>query len=149
MKTINIKIINDRVYNYCTLPKRATSGSAGLDLFACIDCSIILYPNKTYLISTGISIHINDTEIAGIILPRSGIGHHHGIILGNSVGLLDSDYQGEILISLWNRGEQQFVLTPGQRIAQLLFIPIITVRFIMVSSFNPSSRGTQGFGHSK
>lgn len=148
MKTINIKILNNRIHHYSILPKRATSGSAGLDLYACINDPIILYPKKTHLISTGIAIHINDPNIAGFILPRSGIGHSYGIILSNTIGLIDSDYQGELLVSLWNRGEKKFILKPGKRIAQLLFIPIITVNFSVVSSFIPSTRGTQGFGHS-
>lgn len=148
MKTINIKIINNLIHDYFIIPQRVTPGSAGLDLFACINNPIIIYPHKTYLISTGIAIHINDTKIAGIILPRSGIGHNHGIILGNSIGLIDSDYQGELLISLWNREDKQFILNPGKRIAQLLFIPVIAVNFVTVSSFTPSIRGTQGFGHS-
>lgn len=148
MKKINVKIINNSVNNYSVLPKRATYGSAGLDLFACINYPMVLYPKSTQLVSTGIAIHINDTKIAGIILPRSGIGHNYGIVLSNTVGLIDSDYQGEILVALWNRGNKKFILTPGQRIAQLLFIPIIAVNFSIVSSFVPSARGTQGFGHS-
>lgn len=150
MNTINIKIINDLIYKFSIFPKRATPGSAGLDLFACIDTPIILYPKKTHLISTGIAIHINNNKIAGMILPRSGIGHNYGIILGNTIGLIDSDYQGELLVSLWNRGEKQFIIIPGERIAQLLFVPIIAVNFKLVSSFDPSTskRGIKGFGHS-
>lgn len=148
MKTIKIKIINKNLLNYNVLPKQMTPGSAGFDLCACIDYPIILRPSETNLISTGIAIHINDVKIAGIILPRSGIGHKHGIILSNTIGLIDSDYQGEILVSLWNRGNKIFNINPGNRIAQLIFIPIIPIQFLLVSSFYPSIRGAQGFGHS-
>lgn len=147
MKVISIKIINNNVNNYFNLPKRMTLGSAGLDLFACIDSPILMCPQKTYLISTGIAIHIDNTKIAGIILPRSSMGHKYNIILGNSIGLIDSDYQGELLVSLWNRGKKQFLLIPGERIAQLLFISIIEVNFSVVSEFIPSTRGARGFGH--
>lgn len=151
IKNINIKIINKQIFQrfpILPVPKRLTAGSAGLDLFACINSPLILLPTETYLISTGIAIHIDDIKIAGIILPRSGLGHNHGIILGNSVGLIDSDYQGELFVSLWNRGKQNFLLNPGKRIAQLLFIPIISVNFTTVSEFIPSDRGNKGFGHS-
>lgn len=148
MKKIKLKIINKYIYNQFSLPKYITPESAGLDLLACLDYPITIYPKKTHLISTGIAIHINNIKIAGIILPRSGLGHNHGIILGNSIGLIDSDYQGEIMISVWNRGEEKFILHPGKRIAQLVFLPIIKIKFSLVESFEPSVRGCKGFGHS-
>lgn len=148
MKLIQIKIIDNRVFRYFPYLGYATSGSAGLDLPACLDSSLVIYPGETYLISTGIAIYISDVKIAGIILPRSGLGHKYGIVLGNLVGLIDSDYQGELMVSLWNRSQNKFIVQPGQRIAQLIFIPIIQVKFSVVSSFQPSARGSKGFGHS-
>lgn len=148
MTTINIKLINKHIYHNFSLPKYMTSGAAGLDLAACIKYPITIYPKKTHLIPTGIAIHINNVKIAGIILPRSGLGHNHGIILGNSIGLIDSDYQGELMISIWNRGKKRFIINPGKRIAQLVFLPIIKIKFSLVQSFNPSIRGSGGFGHS-
>ncbi|ADV33986.1 deoxyuridine 5'-triphosphate nucleotidohydrolase [Candidatus Blochmanniella vafra str. BVAF] len=148
-KTIDIKIVDNRVCRDFLLPRYMTEGSAGLDLFVCLDRPVIIYPNKTKLFSTGIAVYISDPKIAGIILPRSGLGHYHGIILSNSVGLIDSDYQGEIQVSLWNRGEEEFILTPGKRVAQLLFISLVQVQFSLVTSFKSCSmRGTKGFGHS-
>ncbi len=148
MKIINIKIIDNRIYNHFCFPKYATSGSAGLDLPACLDMPLTIYPGKTHLISTGIAVYISDSKIAGIILPRSGLGHKYGIVLGNLVGLIDSDYQGEIMVSLWNRGSKKYIVYPGKRIAQLVFIPIIQVKFSVVKSFIPTERGSDGFGHS-
>lgn len=148
MQIINIKIINDKILKHFSLPKYITSGSAGLDLIACIDYPITIYPKKTYLISTGIAIHIDNIKIAGIIAPRSGLGHKYGIVLGNLVGIIDSDYQGELMVSLWNRGNKKFLLKPGKRIAQLLFMPIIKIQFNIVHSFSSTKRGTKGFGHS-
>lgn len=148
MTTINIKIINKHIYQRFSLPQYMTSGSAGLDLLACLDHPLTIHSKETYLVSTGIAIHINNVKIAGIILPRSGLGHNHGIILGNSVGLIDSDYQGELMISIWNREKEKFILHPGKRIAQLVFLPIIKIKFSLVESFEPSDRGCGGFGHS-
>lgn len=148
MKTIRIKVLDTRICKNFVFPRYVTSGSAGLDLSACLDQSLVIYPGETHLVSTGIAIYIEDVKIAGIILPRSGLGHNHGIVLGNLVGLIDSDYQGELMISLWNRGHKKFVVNPGQRIAQLIFIPIIQVRLSLVLSFEPSIRGIKGFGHS-
>ncbi|URJ25438.1 dUTP diphosphatase [Candidatus Blochmannia ocreatus (nom. nud.)] len=149
MKIINIKIIDNRVYSYFCCPKYATAGSAGLDLPACLDDDLVIIPGKVYLISTGIAVHIADSSIAGIVLPRSGLGHKHGIVLGNLVGLIDSDYQGELMVSLWNRSAKEYIITPGKRIAQLVFISIFQVKFSIVESFLlPSVRGTRGFGHS-
>ncbi|URJ32701.1 dUTP diphosphatase [Blochmannia endosymbiont of Camponotus sp.] len=148
MKVINVKIIDNRIYKHFYLPKYATLGSAGLDLPACLDKPLTIYPGKTHLISTGIAIHISDTKIAGVILPRSGLGHKYGIVLGNLVGLIDSDYQGELIVSLWNRGSKKYIVYPGKRIAQLVFMPIIQVEFSIVKSFIPTERGSHGFGHS-
>ncbi|URJ28480.1 dUTP diphosphatase [Candidatus Blochmannia vicinus (nom. nud.)] len=148
MKTINIKIIDNRVINYFCFPRYATVGSAGLDLPACLSEPLTIYPGETHLIYTGIAIHISDIKIAGVILPRSGLGHKYGIVLGNLVGLIDSDYQGELMVSLWNRGSKKYVVHPGKRIAQLIFIPIIQVKFSVVKSFIPTERGSDGFGHS-
>ncbi|URJ29056.1 dUTP diphosphatase [Blochmannia endosymbiont of Camponotus sp. C-046] len=148
MKIINVKIINDKVYKNFSFPKYAALGSAGLDLSACLDKPLTICPGTTHLISTGIAVHIADSEIAGVILPRSGLGHKCGIVLGNLVGLIDSDYQGELMVSLWNRGLKKYVVYPGQRIAQLIFIPILPVKLSVVKSFIPTERGSNGFGHS-
>ena len=130
------------------VPEYATSGSAGMDLRACIDEKINLAPGETKLIPTGIAIHIADPSIAATILPRSGLGHKHGIVLGNLVGLIDSDYQGQIFISCWNRGQTAFDINPGDRMAQLVFIPVIQASFDIVEEFDGSIRGEGGFGHS-
>lgn len=148
MKTIRIKIIDNRVHKFFCLPRYITAGSAGLDLTACLDTSLVIFPGETHLISSGVAIYIADVEIAGVILPRSGLGHKYGIVLGNLVGLIDSDYQGELIVSLWNRSQKKFIVEPGQRIAQLVFIPIIRVKFSIVTSFEVSTRGSRGFGHS-
>ena len=134
--------------NEFPLPEYATVGSAGVDLRACIDSAIVLEPDQTKLIPTGIAIHINDTSMAATILPRSGLGHKHGIVLGNTVGLVDSDYQGQLFISCWNRSQSSFEIRPGDRIAQLMFLPIVQAEFDIVSDFTDnSSRGEGGFGH--
>ncbi|WWP00604.1 MAG: dUTP diphosphatase [Candidatus Dasytiphilus stammeri] len=148
MKKIDIKILDQRISNKLTLPSYATTGSAGMDLRACIDKVIQLIPGDTMLVPTGLAIHINDPSVAAMILPRSGLGHNHGIVLGNLIGLIDSDYQGELIISLWNRGENIFLIKPNERIAQLLFIPIIRTQFHLVQNFVPSRRGKGNFGHS-
>ncbi|PPI87731.1 dUTP diphosphatase [Candidatus Pantoea edessiphila] len=147
-KKIDIKILDNRLGKFFPLPNYTTPGSAGLDLRACIDNILEIKSNNTKLLSTGVSIHIADSEITALILPRSGIGHKNGIVLGNLVGLIDSDYQGELMVSIWNRGKSNFFIHPGDRIAQLVFIPIIKVEFNLVKKFNFSSRGQQGFGHS-
>lgn len=148
MRCIQIKIIDNRMYQYLPELRYITAGSAGLDLPACLDTTLTISPGETRLISIGIAIHIVDRKIAGVILPRSGLGHKYGIVLGNLIGLIDSDYQGELMVSLWNRSEQKFYIKPGQRIAQLIFIPIIQVKFVLVSIFETSVRGSRGFGHS-
>jgi dUTP pyrophosphatase len=130
------------------MPGRATAGSAGVDLRACIDGPLELAPGACKLISTGVAIHLGDPELAAMILPRSGLGHKHGIVLGNLVGLIDSDYQGELMVSCWNRGQTTFRIEPGERIAQLVVVPVVPFEFAVVESFAESARGAGGFGHS-
>ena len=144
---VDLKILNPRVGRDFPLPKRATAGSAGLDLRACLEQPLELAPGATALIPTGLAIHIADPELAALIIPRSGLGHKHGIVLGNLVGLIDSDYQGELMISCWNRGTQAFRIEPGERIAQLVVVPVVQVDFEVVESFEESVRGSGGFGH--
>jgi dUTP pyrophosphatase len=141
---IQLKLLDDKVKEY--LPQYATQGSAGLDLRACLDTPLILKPGQTELIPTGIAIHIEDNQLCGMILPRSGLGHKHGIVLGNLVGLIDSDYQGQLFISIWNRGQTEFVLNPLERIAQLVIVPVVQVGFELVDDFTQSDRGEGGFG---
>ena len=148
MKNIEVKILNSKIGKEIPLPAYATEGSAGVDLRACLDEKLILEPGKTELIPTGIAIHIQDRGLAATILPRSGLGHKHGIVLGNLVGLIDSDYQGQLFISCWNRGNTAFEIESGDRIAQLLFLPVIQAKFDIVDDFNQSNRGEGGFGHS-
>ena len=148
MLNIQLKILDSRVGQQYELPAYATSGSAGLDLRACLDEALQLSPGDTTLLSTGIAIHIGTPDVAAVILPRSGLGHKHGIVLGNLVGLIDSDYQGELKISCWNRGQDHFTIQPGDRIAQLVFIPVLQAAFEIVNTFDTSDRGEGGFGHS-
>jgi dUTP pyrophosphatase len=148
MTRIEYKILDPRIGAEFPLPAYATSGSAGLDLRACLDGPIILNPGDTSLIPTGLAIHIGDPGLAAVILPRSGLGHKHGIVLGNLVGLIDSDYQGQLLISCWNRGKDSFTIQPGERIAQLVFVPVLQVALQQVADFDQSHRGEGGFGHS-
>lgn len=144
MKNIELKILDERMRDQ--LPSYATKGSAGLDLRACIDAPLTIQPGSTYLIPTGIAVHIADPAYAAMILPRSGLGHKHGIVLGNLVGLIDSDYQGELMVSTWNRGTTPFVLNPMERLAQLIIVPVLQVGFTVVKSFDSSDRGADGFG---
>lgn len=144
MKTIDLKIIDARMRDQ--LPNYATAGSAGLDLRACIEVPLTIEPGSTHLIPTGLAIHIADPAYAAMILPRSGLGHKHGIVLGNLVGLIDSDYQGELMVSTWNRGATAFVLNPMERLAQLVIVPVLQVGFRVVDSFEESDRGAGGFG---
>ena len=144
MKNIELKILDERMRDQ--LPNYATTGSAGLDLRACIDAPLTIEPGSTHLIPTGIAVHIADPAYAAMILPRSGLGHKHGIVLGNLVGLIDSDYQGELMVSTWNRGATPFVLNPMDRLAQLIIVPVLQVRFTVVESFDSSDRGADGFG---
>ena len=144
MKKIDIKILDTRLKDQ--LPAYATPGSAGMDLRACIDQSMTVKPGDTWLIPAGIAVHLADPSLAALVLPRSGLGHKHGIVLGNLVGLIDSDYQGQILVSCWNRGQITFELNPLERIAQLVIVPIIQVKFNIVENFDLSHRGEDGFG---
>lgn len=147
MQKIQLKILDPRLGNSIDLPEYATTGSAGLDLRACLDEPVTLAPGETILIPTGIAIHIDDPALAAVLLPRSGLGHKHGIVLGNLVGLIDSDYQGQIFVSCWNRGQQPFEITIGERIAQMVFIPVVQVGFERVEEFTATERGAGGFGH--
>lgn len=145
---IQVKILDPRMGKVFPLPRYETQDSAGLDLRACLDQSLTIEPGETHLISTGLSIFIGDPNLAAIILPRSGLGHKHGLVMGNLVGLIDADYQGPLMISCWNRGLSSYTIEPGDRIAQLVFLPIARVSFELVSDFEASDRGTGGFGHS-
>ena len=147
MKKIQIKLIDKRLGNEFPMPDYATQGSAGLDLCACIDESLTIRPNSTVLISAGFALYIADKSYAAVLLPRSGLGHKHGIVLGNLTGLIDSDYQGEIFVSCWNRGETLFTIQPGDRIAQMIIIPVEQPHFEFVDSFDETIRGVGGFGH--
>lgn len=148
MQQIDIKILDSRVGKQFPLPSYATAGSAGLDLRACLDGPLPLPPGATLLIPTGIAIYLADPNLAAVVLPRSGIGHKQGVVLGNLIGLIDSDYQGELMISAWNRSQQAFTITPGERIAQMVLIPVVRVTFNIVEAFTESERGLGGFGHS-
>ena len=147
MIKIQLKILDKRLGAIYPLPQYATSGSAGLDLRACIDKDLILSPGMVELIPSGIAIHIADPGYAAMVLPRSGMGHKHGIVLGNLVGLIDSDYQGQVMLSCWNRGNEAFTVTPGERIAQLIIVPVLQAKFEVVTDFVTSDRGAGGFGH--
>lgn len=147
-KAIQLKILDPRVGDTLALPGYATAGSAGLDLRVCIDEPIEIAPKETVLLPTGLAIYIADPNLAAVILPRSGLGHKHGIVLGNLVGLIDSDYQGELKISCWNRGQEPFVVNPGERIAQLVFLPVVRAAFEVVNEFIETQRGQGGFGSS-
>lgn len=144
---VQVKVIDPRMGQQWALPNYATSGSAGLDLRACLDEAITIEAGQTVLVKTGLAIYIEDPHFAGLILPRSGLGHKHGIVLGNLVGLIDSDYQGELMISVWNRGQSAFVLEPGERLAQYVVVPVQQVQFDLVENFVESARGAGGFGH--
>ncbi len=148
MKNIELKILDKRVGTQFPLPEYATPGSAGLDLRACLDETLTVEPGQTHLVPTGMAIHIGDASLAATILPRSGLGHKHGIVLGNRVGLIDSDYQGQLMVSVWNRGNTTFSIEPGDRIAQLVFVPVVQAQFTLVNEFEESNRGEGGFGHS-
>jgi dUTP pyrophosphatase len=141
---IDVRLLDERLRD--RLPEYATSGAAGLDLRACVDAPLILEPGTTHLVRTGIAIHIADPGYAAMILPRSGLGHKHGIVLGNLVGLIDSDYQGELMVSTWNRGGTPFTLNPLERLAQLVIVPVVQARFNLVADFSASKRGAGGFG---
>ena len=146
-KTIDLKIIDPRIGKDFDLPEYQTDGSAGVDLQACIDQTVSIQPGDTKLIPSGIAIHIKDPNLAAVLLPRSGLGHKKGLVLGNLVGLIDSDYQGQVFISCWNRGSNQIDIEPGMRIAQMVFLPVEQVDFNVVEDFHESERGSGGFGH--
>ena len=146
---VELRVLDPRVGRApYPLPDYATPGSAGLDLRALLDAPLTLEPGQTRLLGTGLAVHIADPGYAAVVLPRSGLGHRHGIVLGNLVGLIDSDYQGELMVSCWNRGTQAFTIEPGERVAQLVVVPVVQARFERVEAFTPSQRGTGGFGHS-
>jgi len=148
LRLIELKILDDRLGDSVPLPHYATDGSAGLDMRACIDEPLTVGPGETELIPTGIAIHIGDPGLAAVLLPRSGLGHKHGLVLGNLTGLIDSDYQGQVFISCWNRSSKTYDVQPGERIAQMVFVPVEQVRFEVVEEFDDSARGDGGFGHS-
>lgn len=147
MQKIQLKLLDPRLGDSIDLPDYATAGSAGLDLRACLDGDVTLHPGETLLIPTGLAIHIDDPGLAAVLLPRSGLGHKHGIVLGNLVGLIDSDYQGQVFVSCWNRSQTPFNIVVGERIAQMVFVPVVQVGFEQVEDFTSSERGTGGFGH--
>jgi len=146
-RPLQVRILDARIGSEFPLPAYATEGSAGLDLRACIAAPLLLEPGRAELISTGLSIHVADPELAAVILPRSGLGHKHGVVLGNLVGLIDSDYQGPLMVSCWNRGASAYTVQPGERIAQLVIVPVVQVNLEIVSEFTASDRGSGGFGH--
>ncbi|MCG9713799.1 dUTP diphosphatase [Shewanella insulae] len=149
MKTpIELKILDSRIGSQFPLPAYATPGSAGMDLRAMIETTMVIQPGETQLIPTGIAVHVADPSLAAVILPRSGLGHKHGIVLGNLVGLIDSDYQGPLMVSCWNRSSDPFTLEIGDRLAQLVFVPVVQAEFKLVDEFDTSDRGEGGFGHS-
>lgn len=148
MKSIQLKILDPRIGADFPLPAYATPGSAGVDMRACVDGPLEVNPGEAHLIPTGIAVDMRDPDVAAVLLPRSGLGHKHGIVLGNLVGLIDSDYQGQVFVSCWNRGNDSFTIQPGDRIAQMVFVPVIKARFETVASFQESERGDGGFGHS-
>ncbi len=148
MRSIELKILDPRIGDEIPLPHYATDGSAGLDMRACIDAAQTVQPGETTLIPTGLAIYIGDPTLAAVLLPRSGLGHKHGLVLGNLTGLIDSDYQGQVFISCWNRGSASYEIQPGDRIAQMVFVPVAQVEFSVVAEFDDSARGSGGFGHS-
>ena len=148
MRPIELKILDPRLGDTIPLPHYATGGSAGLDMRACIDGPLTVAPGETVLVPTGLAIHICDAGLAAVLLPRSGLGHKHGLVLGNLTGLIDSDYQGQVYISCWNRGSKSYEVQPGERIAQMVFVPVQQVQFKVVDEFEDSDRGEGGFGHS-
>ncbi|MGB5259319.1 MAG: dUTP diphosphatase [Gammaproteobacteria bacterium] len=147
MQKIQLKILDQRLGQEFPLPHYATDGSAGMDMRACVDAPLEIAPGETQLIPTGLAIHVEDTGLAAVLLPRSGLGHKHGIVLGNLVGLIDSDYQGQVYVSCWNRGSETFTISPGERIAQMVIVPVVRADFELVDEFVTSDRGAGGFGH--
>jgi dUTP pyrophosphatase len=147
MQKIQLKILDSRLGNEFPLPHYATDGAAGMDMRACLDAPLVIAPGETLLIPTGLAIHIQEPGLAAMLLPRSGLGHKHGIVLGNLVGLIDSDYQGQVFVSCWNRGGDTFTMQPGERIAQMVIVPVVHADFEVVEEFAASARGSGGFGH--
>lgn len=147
-RPLKVRILDARIGREFPLPQYATGGSAGLDLRACLDAPLLLEPGKSELLPTGLSIYVEDPGLAAVILPRSGLGHKHGVVLGNLVGLIDSDYQGPLMVSVWNRGREPYTVQPGERIAQLVVVPVVQVDLEVVEDFTATSRGAGGFGHS-
>lgn len=147
-KTVQVKILDSRIGNDIAMPEYATEGSAGLDLRACVESTTTLKPGETILIPTGLSVYIADPNLAAMLLPRSGLGHKHGVVLGNLVGLIDADYQGPLMVSLWNRGDTEFTIEAGDRIAQMIVVPVVQCDFNIVDEFAETERGEGGFGHS-
>jgi dUTP pyrophosphatase len=145
---LKVRILDSRIGGEFPLPAYATAGSAGMDLRACIDGDLVLEPGKAELIPTGLAIYLEDPGLAAVVLPRSGLGHKHGVVLGNLVGLIDSDYQGHLMVSCWNRGREPFTIRPGERIAQLVIVPVVQVELEVVEDFAATARGGGGFGHS-
>ncbi|MBT8087652.1 MAG: dUTP diphosphatase [Gammaproteobacteria bacterium] len=148
MRSIELKILDPRVGDTIPLPHYATAGSAGLDMRACIDEALTVKPGETVLVPTGLAIHVADPALAAVLLPRSGLGHKHGLVLGNLTGLIDSDYQGQVFVSCWNRSSTSYEIQPSERIAQMVFVPVEQVEFKVVDEFDSSDRGAGGFGHS-
>ena len=148
MKKVELKILDRRIGHEFPLPRYATDGAAGMDLRACLSEHLHIAPGEAHLVPTGIAIHMRDTGTAAVLLPRSGLGHKHGVVLGNLVGLIDSDYQGQVFVSVWNRGSEPFTIEPGDRIAQMVFVPVLRAEFEIVDEFRESKRGAGGFGHS-
>ncbi len=148
LKSVEIKILDPRIGDQFPLPQYVTAGSAGMDIRACVDKETMVPSSETVLIPTGFAIHISDNNLAAVLLPRSGLGHKHGLVLGNLTGLIDSDYQGQVFISCWNRSKNAYVVKPGERIAQIVFIPVERVEFVVVDEFEVTDRGEGGFGHS-
>ncbi len=148
MRSLKVRILDARLGREFPLPAYATAGSAGMDLRACLDAPLALTPGRAELLPTGMAIHLDDPALAAVILPRSGLGHKHGVVLGNLVGLIDSDYQGQLMVSCWNRAADTFIIQPGERIAQLIIVPVVQVALEVVESFDESARGAGGFGHS-
>jgi dUTP pyrophosphatase len=147
-RPLKVRILDARIGKEFPLPQYATAGSAGLDLRACLEKPVVLEPGRAELLPTGLAIYVQDPGLAAVILPRSGLGHKHGIVLGNLVGLIDSDYQGQLMVSCWNRGREPFTVQPGERIAQLVIVPVVQVALEVVEDFATSARGAGGFGHS-
>jgi dUTP pyrophosphatase len=148
LRSVELKILDPRVGDVIDLPHYATSGSAGMDMRACIDEPVTVAPGETVLVPTGLAIHVSDPSLAAVLLPRSGLGHKHGLVLGNLTGLIDSDYQGQVFISCWNRSSKSYEVQPAERIAQMVFVPVEQVELKIVAEFNASERGAGGFGHS-